>query len=530
MITFARLYERLDATRSTSRKVRLLTEYLAETDPRDAAWAVWLLSGNRFKRLLGGAQLRELAGREAGLSAWLIEESYAAVGDLAETLALLLPDSSVEQAQSPPLHVLCEELEQLRDEDADARLAWLADRWRMLGSAERFLLNKMLTGGLRVGVGAKLLMRALSSHGGVEEATIAHRMSGGFEPTVDRFLGLFDGREDTSAHARPFPFFLASPVPDDPATLGPREDWLAEWKWDGIRAQLLRRRGETFIWTRGEELVTERFPEIAAAAETLPDGTVLDGEILAWRDGRPLDFGVLQRRIGRRRIGPKILAEAPVRFLAYDLLEEGGNDLRSTDLACRRRRLEALLAGDEAFLMSQPVASEDWDGLSRQREESLTRGVEGLMLKRLKSPYRHGRPRGDWWKWKIDPLTFDGVLLYAEAGHGRRASLYTSYTFGVWYEGELVTVARAYSGLDDTEIREVDRWIKRQTTERFGPVRAVPPELVFELAFEGISEAPRRKAGLSLRFPRIVRWRRDKLARDADRLQSLQGILEARRS
>jgi DNA ligase 1 len=282
------------------------------------------------------------------------------------------------------------------------------------------------------------------------------------------------------------------------------------------------------IWSRGEELITERFPEIARAALSLvSDGSVLDGEILAWRDGRPLPFALLQRRIGRKSLTEKILAEAPAVFLAYDLLEEGGRDLRERPLAERRDGLEARLErGRPVLLLSPRLEAPSWAAAEGLRGEARERGVEGLMLKSLGSPYGTGRRRGDWWKWKIEPYRFDAVLLYAQPGHGRRANLLTDYTFGVWSEGELVTIAKAYSGLSDPEILALDGWIRQHTVQKFGPVRSVEPVQVFEIACEGIAPSPRHRSGIAVRFPRMARWRTDKRPEDADTLEQVRGLAQ----
>ncbi len=534
MKRFADLYEALDRTTSTNEKVAALAGYFSSAPPADAAWAVYFLTGRRLKRLLQTRLLAEWAMEEAAVPEWLFEECYSSVGDLAETIALLLdgrPRQVEPAAEALPLSAWVERrmlpLKELPvDEQRREVIRWWAglDRW------ETFVLNKMLTGELRVGVSQTLVERALAERAQVPAATVAHRLMGSWEPTADFFEGLLspeagDGREDAS---RPYPFYLASPLDQPPEALGERAEWLAEWKWDGIRAQLLKRNGEVHLWSRGEELITERFPEVArAAAALMPDGTVLDGEILAYREGRPLPFAKLQRRIGRKTLTDKVLAEAPVVFMAYDLLEEGGRDARDRPLAGRRTALERLAErGRPVFLASPPVEEATWEGLAQAREGARQRGVEGLMLKRLDSPYRTGRKRGDWWKWKIDPYSVDAVLVYAQPGHGRRANLFTDYTFAVWAGAELVTFAKAYSGLSDQEIQELDNWIRRHTVQKFGPVRAVEPVQVFEVAFEGIARSPRHRSGVAVRFPRIARWRTDKMAADADTLERVQTLLD----
>jgi DNA ligase 1 len=404
----------------------------------------------------------------------------------------------------------------------------MREAWAEMDTTQRLVWNKLITGEFRIGVSQRLMTRALATVSGAEPALIAHRLMGDWSPSPEFFQSLIAPEGGASVHSRPYPFFLAHPLDRPAESLGDRRQWLAEWKWDGIRAQVIKRRGEVFIWSRGEELVSASFPELAAAAGDLPDGCALDGEILAWRNGAPLGFGVLQRRLGRKKAGPRILEEAPVALIVYDLLEYDGQDLRERPLA-ERRELLAALAGDlpDTYIRLSPeVTAEGWTGLAEAMREARTRNVEGLMLKRRSSPYQVGRKRGDWWKWKIDPYRIDAVLIYAQPGHGRRSGLYTDYTFAVWQGDELVPVAKAYSGLTDEEIREVDRFIRTHTVERFGPVRAVKPELVFELAFEGIQPSARHKSGLAVRFPRIARRRTDKLPREADTLSTLQALLE----
>jgi len=543
MRNFADLYARLDETRSTQAKRSAIRDYFAGAAPADAAWALYFLTGRRLKRLVPPTRLRAWVAEATGLSADVIEDSYAHVGDLAETLALLLDTPRDTQAEPRPLAdwvVDLQALAGLDEADQQRRLfAW----WRALPLAQCYLLNKLLTGALRVGVSSGLTLRALAEHADLDPALVTQRLAGSWRPSAAAYAELLRAPADDEVRpaARLYPFCLATSVDDvgGTASLGARCDYLAEWKWDGIRAQLLRRDGRFFLWSRGEELLhgddDGRFPEIAAAAAELPDGCVLDGEILAWRGG-VLPFATLQRRIGRKTVGKKLLNDAPCAFLGYDLLEWQGQNWRERPLAERRAWLEALLPPADtaagATLMHSPrIDGADWPALAKLREEARARGVEGLMLKRLDAPYVAGRHRGIWWKWKLDPRSFDGVLVYAQAGHGRRANLYTDYTLAVWDGDTLVPVTKAYSGLTDAELTEMDRWIRRNTHEKFGPVRSVTAELdtgqVFEIAFEGIQASPRHKSGIAMRFPRIARWRRDKVPGDADRIETLRGMLNA---
>jgi DNA ligase 1 len=527
MRRFAALFAALDGTTSTNRKVEALVGYFEDAPPRDAAWAVQFLIGERLKRFIPHALLWRWALDETGLPEWLGAECYSAVGDAGETIALMVDSGEETRAGSEaPLHEWIESrilpLRALDDElKKDAVTSW----WRELPLPERFLLNKLLTGEFRVGVSRTLVVRALARAAGVAEPAMAHRLMGTWVPSANAFEALL--AEDAPAEvSRPYPFFLASPLAEAPSTLGARDEWLAEWKWDGIRGQLLRRGGEAWLWSRGEELITERFPEIAAAADALPEGTVLDGEILAFEGGKPLPFSVLQRRIGRLKLTPSVLRAAPIAFIAYDLLEEEGRDIRDAPLSDRRARLARLIAqAPPLFRMSEEIDAPSWDELAARRAESRSLGVEGIMLKRRGSPYAVGRRRGDWWKWKIDPYAMDAVLIYAAVGQGRRSTLFTDYTFAVWDAGTLVPVAKAYSGLSDAEIAELDKWIRQNTEDRFGPVRAVTPTQVFELHFEAIAPSPRHKSGIAVRFPRIARWRKDKPAAEADTLESLRALL-----
>ncbi len=527
MRAFARLYTELDETTATSRKVEALQRYFTSAPPADAAWAVHFFAGRRPTRLVSSANLRTWAAAEAQVPDWLFEECYQTVGDLAEVIALLLPETAG-STDLPLAHWVEVRLLPLRGQAPDAQRAILLDSWRTLGTRERFVWNKLITGSFRVGASQQLVVRALAEVSGVPEGAIAHRLMGAWEPTAEFFARLIGADVSDTDASRPYPFYLAYPLEEEPATLGDVTEWLAEWKWDGIRAQLVRREGRTWLWSRGEDLLNGRFPEVESAAAFLPDGTVLDGELLPWRAGAPLPFAQLQRRIGRKTLGPKLLAEVPVSLLAFDLLEHQHADLRLLPLTERRARLAALLPAPpgERIVLSPDVETSSWEALRAAREDARARGAEGVMLKRLSSPYGVGRRRGDWWKWKVVPFTVDAVLIYAEPGHGRRAGLFTDYTFGVWDGNRLVPFAKAYSGLTDAEIRRVDAFVRRHTLERFGPVRTVKPELVFELAFEGIQRSPRHKSGIAVRFPRMARWRTDKRPEDADTLDTVRAMLE----
>ena len=526
MRKFAALYAAIDATTSTRAKLDALVSYFREAEPADAAWAVYFLSGGKPRQVVSTKLLRQFSAQLAGIPAWLFDESYQAVGDLAETIAHVLPDA--QRASDLPLSVWIEDrLQPLRGLPETELQHRLHGYWSELTREECFVWNKLMTGSFRVGVSRQLVTRSLATASGVDIRRVAQRLMGEWKPSAHAYLALISQDGAGADLGQPYPFFLAHPLEIPPAGLGEVGQWQAEWKWDGIRAQLIKREGQVFLWSRGEDLITDRFPEIARAAADLPDGTVLDGELIGWQAERPLPFARLQTRIARRALTPQVLADAPARFIVYDVLERDGEDIREQPLLERRAELDKLLGdgADATLFASAVVLAESWDALEKLREESRERGVEGLMLKRRGSAYGIGRRRGDWWKWKVEPYSIDAVLVYAQRGHGRRASLYTDYTFAVWDDGELVPFAKAYSGLTDAEIRKVDAFIRTNTREKFGPVRSVKPELVCEIGFEAIQASPRHKAGIAVRFPRILRLRSDKPIEQADSLRQLQAML-----
>jgi DNA ligase-1 len=531
---FARLYAEIDESNKTNDKVAAMARYFGGADPADAAWAVHFLIGRRPKRLVNSTRLWELAAHLAGVPPWLFSECYDSVGDLAETIALLLPDAEGPEQELPLRYWVEERLLPLSTLDDETRMHSLADVWQRLDRGERFVFNKLITGAFRVGVSQELVVRALAQVSGLGPAVLAHRLMGDWKPSAEQYTRLVSPDEGDANLGRPYPFLLAHPLEGELANLGSVDEWQIEWKWDGIRAQVIRRQGVSFVWSRGEELITERFPEVSEIAALLPDGTVLDGEILAWQDERPMKFMELQKRIGRRTLTKKILRDIPVVLLVFDLLEEQGVDLREVPQGERRARLERLVESLHARnpMVSLPVRvsplvrESTWEEVASVREAARSLNSEGFMLKRKDSLYEVGRKRGTWWKWKIDPLTVDAVVMYAQRGSGRRAAVYSDYTFGLWDdEGNLVPFAKAYSGLTDAEIDEVDRWVRRNTLEKFGPVRTVSQELVMELAFEGIQRSTRHKSGLAVRFPRILRWRKDKKPADADTLAGVYSLL-----
>ena len=526
MRRFAQLFESLDTTTSVHAKIDAMSVYFRDAPASDAAWAVYVLIGRRVKRTLGPALLRTWLLAESDLPGWLVDETYASIGDLAETIALLVPHSNETVTDVSLTEWFLARVLPLEKADIQEKHRLVVNWWRTLPYRECFLVNKLLTGSLRVGVARSLVTRALAECLQQPRIQIERALIGAWEPSAE-FWGSLARNEGNLHVAQPYPFYLASPLEGSAERLGDRSAWLAEWKWDGIRGQIVRRADQTVVWSRGEEIISDRFPEIVSAAAALPSGTVIDGEVLGWLGERVLPFARLQQRIGRSKLTPKILDSIPARFVAYDLVEFGGLDWRARPLHERRAQLESLLqaAGSSTLMLSPAVSAASWADLAAARAQARERNVEGLMLKEWNSVYGTGRQRGAWWKWKIDPFLFDGVLLYAAPGHGRRSNLYTDYTFGVWQGDALVPVAKAYSGLTDLEIRDLDRWIRAHTKEKFGTVRSVEPAHVFELAYEGIASSSRHKSGVALRFPRIVRWRTDKPATDADTLANLQKVL-----
>jgi len=541
MRRFTRLYLDLDATNSTLEKTSLLRGYFEHAPDADAAWALALFVGERPKGAASSRALKSLALEVTGVPGWLFAECRQAAGDLSETIALLLPEH--EPAGSDELSltgVMEQHVLPLAGASEAERAEIIRAAWDALGADERFVYHKLVRGGFRVGVQKRLVTRALAEVAGVDPKTVAQRLTGGFTPAPESYRAVLSGEESSERALAPLPFFLAPQLEKDPVELGDPADWRAEWKYDGIRAQLVRRGGEAALWSRGDELVTAQFPEIAAAAKTLPTDAVLDGEVLVWSGARPRPFAELQRRLNRTAAPPPqlhLFDDTRVVMIVFDLLERAGEDLRDRPHDERRAALEELLQEAGALRLAPRVEIASWEELAGERETSRARGVEGLMLKHKDSDYGEGRRRSDtgWWKWKVDPFSVDAVLVSAQPGSGRRASLYTDYTFALWSDGDgegngraLVTFAKAYSGLDQDEIETLDKWIRANTTKKAGPFRTVEPLHVFEIAFEGAQRSTRHKSGVAVRFPRIARWRRDKPAEEADDVAAVRAIAEGR--
>lgn len=519
---FAALFDKIDQTQSTNEKVQHIKNYFCTCSDADGAWALFFLSGHRIKRLISSTMLREWSIELLHLPRWLIEESYAAVGDTSEAISLLLPRKEEQTQHEYSLSEWMEKIiKPLKNKNIEEKKAIILSFWKTLNTKETFIINKILTGSFRVGVSSLLTLKALSQAIKVPREILSQRLMGNWEPRAS-FFNELKSNEESQKYLNPYPFYLAYPFEGELESLGSLSDWLIEWKWDGIRGQAVVREEGVALWSRGNELVSDQFPELINAFKILPVGTVLDGEILAYADNRPLPFADLQKRLGRKNVSKSMIEKVPIAFIGYDLLEYAGEDLRLKSLQERRSILENLHLPFPHILLSQRVSGVTWSDILKLRLESRMRGSEGLMLKKLDSAYGVGRQKGNWWKYKVDPMTLDAVLIYAQAGTGRRANLFTDYTFGVWKNNELIPIAKAYSGLDQIEINELDRWIRKNTIEKFGPVRKVKAQYVFEIGFEAIQKSNRHKSGIALRFPRILRWRKDKPIEESDTLEFIK--------
>lgn len=526
MKDFALLINTLDSTNKTNAKVDAMVSYLQTANSSDRLWFLALFTGKRPKRPVNTNLLKQWALELTQLPEWLFVESYASVGDLGETLSLILPNA--EQTIEKSLTQWMAELIALRDLTEEEKKAYVLESWNGLNHLERFIFNKLIGGSFRIGVSKKLLINALSKYSGIDANILMHSIMGKWKIEEEDFDNLLQGTNINPDDSKPYPFCLAFPLEKDLEDLGERQNWQAEYKWDGIRGQFIKRNEEIFIWSRGEELVSEQFPEVVSALKQMNGNFVIDGEVLVVKDNKVLNFNELQKRLNRKNIPKKMLDELPVKIFVYDILELEKEDLRNKPLVDRRILLEGLLLNSphENVRISEILETETWTELSELREKSRENNSEGLMLKEKNSIYHAGRKKGDWWKWKVSPLTIDAVLIYAQKGSGRRSSYYTDYTFGVKNGENIVTIAKAYSGLTDKEIMEVSRFVNKNAIEKFGPVRTVKPELVFEIAFEGIGFSSRHKSGVALRFPRIVRWRRDKTVDEIDDVEEIKKLIK----
>jgi DNA ligase-1 len=557
---FSQLVVSLGQTTKTGEKLALLREYFTEAPDDDKVWTIALFTGRRPRRLVSGGLMGQWCMDITGIPAWMFTECYGMVGDLSETIALLLPPRNADEVCIPSanpikltqqfseegipdsipaspttLSQLLNVFNELQGKPEEERKTFVLACWQQFDTNERFVFNKLMSANFRVGVSANLPVQALAQSFNLTVAEVAHRISGNWNPEHITFNGLLLHPDLSSDNSKPYPFYLAYPLEENNDTLGTPYEWQAEWKWDGIRGQVIKRNDEGYIWSRGEELITEKFPEFKRLFDLLPNGVCLDGELVALQPAHvtientyPAPFAELQKRIGRKNLTKKILVDVPAGFIAYDLMEYEGNDIRIMPLAERRKLLEQIFQTikDPAFTISVIIDFYDWNALTEIRTHSREKGAEGLMLKRKISPYGTGRRRGDWWKWKIEPMTIDAVMIYAQKGSGRRSNLYTDYTFAVRDGEKLVPFTKAYSGLTDKEFAQVDAFVKNNAIEKFGPVRTVKPELVFEIAFEGINTSSRHKSGVALRFPRMLRWRTDKKATEINTLDDLKSMLK----
>lgn len=525
---FANLVSELSASTKTNEKIQSLVDYFAIAPDADKVWVIAIFSGRKPRRAVNSRLMREWCTEMGNIPEWLFNECYHTVGDLSETLALLLPDVNNENQKTESLSYYLEKFISIEKEDENIKKKFIVASWQQMNKNEQFVFNKFITGSFRIGVSQKTIVNALAKVVELSPSVIAHRISGNWDPVTTTFKELLSETASLSDFSKPYPFYLAYAIDGEVENLGDINEWQAEWKWDGIRGQIIKRNNELFVWSRGEELMTDKFPEYFILKDLLPDGVVLDGEIIPAEQGKPLPFAILQTRIGRKNISKKQLQEAPISFFVYDLLEYNYEDWREKPLTERRKKLEEIITPikNNAIQISEIIHCNSWNELAELRKKSREMNSEGIMLKRKTSDYKVGRKRGDWWKWKIDPLTIDCVMVYAQKGSGRRSNLYTDYTFAVKDGDKLVTFTKAYSGLTDKEFGQIDNFVKRNSIEKFGPVRTVKPELVFEIAFEGIAASNRHKSGVALRFPRMSRWRKDKTVEDINTMDDLKEMLK----
>ncbi len=528
MKRFAELIQQLELSNKTNDKIAALVDYFNDANEKDIPYVIAMFTGKKPKRPVNTSLIKQWAVELSGIPEWLFTESYHSVGDLSETIALVLPPAKNEIDK--PLYTWINELGNLLTRSDEQKKEYILNAWDGLATNERFIFNKLISGNFRIGVSNKMLVNAIAKQSDKESSKIMHAIMGKWKPSEITYKELIEGEHVNTDNSWPYPFCLAYALDTEPENIGSPNEWQAEWKWDGIRGQIVKRNGELFIWSRGEELVTDQFPELHFLTNELPDGTVLDGEILSVKDGQVQSFSTLQQRLNRKTINKSQLTDAPIGFYTYDILEHDGKDIRSEPLHKRRQFLENIISnlGTKTIAILSPVIQfESWEKLAALRLTAREINSEGIMLKKLDSVFHTGRKRGDWWKWKINPYTVDTVMIYAQKGSGRRANFYTDYTFAVRDGEKLITIAKAYSGLTDKEIKEVNAFVNKNAIEKFGPVRTVKPELVFEIAFEGIAESKRHKAGLALRFPRIARWRKDKKAEEINTLDDLRQLLDA---
>ncbi|ATI41074.1 ATP-dependent DNA ligase [Pacificitalea manganoxidans] len=526
MRAFARLLDRLSFTPSRNDKLTLIADYLRDTPDPDRGWALAALTGDLDLRSITPSRLRQMV--EGRIDAELFRLSYDYVGDLAETIALIWPETETDAQRETtppdiPLSQVVTRLQAMGRANVPAEMAQMLDA---LAPEARFALLKLVTGGLRVGVSAQLAKTALARFGEVELTEIVELWHGLTPPYTDLFAWLTGGEKPVNAARAPFrPVMLSTATDlDQLQALDPAEHF-AEWKWDGIRVQAVAEAGTRRIYSRTGEDISGAFPDLVEAMEF--EGA-LDGELLVRQGTTGVgSFADLQKRLNRKTVSKALLKSNPAMLRAYDLLVDGGDDIRALPQTARRARLETFLAPlDPArFDLSPLIPFTTWDDVAQARDDLPDPVIEGVMIKRRDTPYLAGRSRGPWFKWKRDPYLIDAILLYAQRGHGKRSGFYSDYTFGVWKGNEIVPVGKAYFGFTDEELKQLDRFIRDNTRERFGPVRSVTPDLVLEIAFEGLNRSPRHKSGVAMRFPRVHRIRWDKPAQEADHLSTLEAML-----
>ena len=526
MEQFSQLFNQVDGTTSTNKKINAIVDYFKVASDQDKVWTIGIFSHKRPKRGITTTQLRTWAAEYADIPLWLFEETYHIVGDLAETISKVIPNDQM-TTDPKSLTEWIDIIKTIKSKDEEDKKEIILQSWKSLDTTGRFLFNKLLTGGFRMGVSQKTIVKSLSKYLDIEESIIAHRLMGDWDPSDTTFYQLLLSEDDSQNLSKPYPFYLAYALDKDIDTLGNIDEWIAEYKWDGIRGQLIKREKNVYLWSRGEDLINVQFPEFEILKEHQGD-FVVDGEILVYRDNKLGNFNDLQKRLGRKSVSKKMLSELPASIMLYDIMEIDGEDIRELSQIRRRKILEKLYKDlDSKFpiRLSELIQSDSWSQLESIRSLARNKDAEGLMLKSKAGSYKTGRKKGDWYKWKLDPMTIDAVMLYAQRGHGRRANLYTDFTFAVKDGDNLVTFAKAYSGLKDTEFKEITQFVRKNTKERFGPVSSVKPELVFEIAFEGIAKSSRHKSGVALRFPRILRWRKDKTPDQINSLDDLKSFL-----
>ncbi len=524
---FSELISTVEMTNKTNAKIAALANYFETAEDRDKLWLIALFTGKRPKRPVKTTLMKEWAMEIANIPEWLFLESYSAVGDLAETISLILPEPQNEI--NKPLHVWMNELKELKSKSDEDKKVYVINAWNGLSQQDRLIFNKLIGGSFRIGVSKKTLVNGLSKYSGRDANQLMHSIIGNWDMDSISFDELISGEHINYDDSKPYPFCLAYPLEKDLSELGLPQEWQVEYKWDGIRGQIVKRNDKIFIWSRGEELVTTQFPELVEVFKNIKEDFVIDGEILPLKDGNILLFNDLQKRLNRKNVTKKLLEEVPIGFYMYDCMEWNDTDIREKSLTYRRQKLEEITVHVQSDLikLSEIIPFVKWEDLRKIREEARSLNSEGLMLKQKASPYHTGRKKGDWWKWKVDPLTIDAVMIYAQRGSGRRSGHYSDYTFAVRDGEKLVSIAKAYSGLTDKEIQEVSRFVRKNEIEKFGPVRTVKPELVFEIAFEGIALSNRHKSGVALRFPRIKRWRRDKTVDEIDTIESVKALIDS---